>query len=89
MEYCKLQIGCMLIVLYIVFIYIKECRRYKQKRKFSAFDSLLVVGCISLVFDGLTAYTVNHLDSVNPLLNLILHIIFLFSIDVFIFRLFV
>ncbi|MBP3569929.1 MAG: HD domain-containing protein [Lachnospiraceae bacterium] len=89
MEHCKLQIGCMLIILYILFIYCKECIRYKQKHKFSVFDALLVVGIFSVFFDGLTAYTVNHLEQVHPTLNMLFHLCFLLGLDCFIFRLFV
>ena len=85
MEHCKLQIGCLLIILYIIFIYWKECRRFRQKHKLSLFDGLLCMAIISLFFDGATAYTVNHLDSVNNLCNRMLHLCFLLSIDAFIF----
>lgn len=88
MEHCKLQISCLLIVLYILFIYVKELRRYGQEHKITVFDAMLGVGIVSLVFDGLTAYTVNHLDTVNEIVNLLLHAVFLISIDCFIFRLF-
>ena len=33
MQYFKLQIGCMLIVLYVAFIYIREKYEYKVKQK--------------------------------------------------------
>lgn len=33
MEYCKLQIGCMIIVLYVACIYIREKQIYQMKRK--------------------------------------------------------
>ena len=89
MEHCKLQIGCMLVILYIIFCYIKECRHFRRKHKFSIFDSLLALGCACLLFDGLTAYTVNHLEEVSPLLNRMLHLGFLISIDALIFGLFI
>ena len=89
MEHCKLQIGCMLIILYIVFIYRKEMRRYKQKHKITMFDVMLVVGIFTVLFDGITAYTVNHLDEVNRTANMIFHLCFLVGLDCFIFRLFV
>ena len=88
MEYCKLQIGCMMIILYIVFIYLKECRRFRQKHSWSVFDGLLGLGIMAVFFDGVTAYTVNHLDSVNETVNLCLHLFFLLSLDFFIFWLF-
>lgn len=89
MGYCKLQIGCMLIILYIVFLYWKECRRFHQRKKQSIFDGLLGLGFLCVLFDGLTAYTVNHLKSVNEIVNRILHLCFLISLDLFIFLLFI
>ena len=88
MEHFKLQLGCLVILLYIGFIYLKECRRYHRKLKETLFDELLIMGIISLFFDGATAYTVNHLDTVPPLLNRIFHILFLGSLDTVIFVLF-
>ena len=89
MEYCKLQIGCVSIILYILFIYCKERRRFRQKHKISVFDGLLGFGLMCVLFDGLTAYTVNHLETVNEMVNRILHLFFLLSLDLFIFWLFI
>jgi len=88
LEYCKLQIGCMLIILYIAFVYCEERRRFKQHNKLSLFDLMLSVGMLAVLFDGATAYTVNHLDSVNGTLNIVLHLFFLLGLDSFIFLLF-
>lgn len=65
MEYCKLQIGCMLVIMYIAFVYCEERRRFKQHNKFSLFDMMLSLCMLTVLFDGATAYTVNHLDSVD------------------------
>ena len=62
MQYSKLQIGCMLIVLYVAFIYIREKYEYKVKQKEPVFELLLITGILSIVFDGATAYTVNYLE---------------------------
>lgn len=88
MEYIKLQLGCLAILLYIGFIYLKECRRYRRKLNETLFDELLIMGIISLFFDGATAYTVNNPDTVPPVLNSIFHILFLGSLDTVIFALF-
>ena len=88
LEYCKLQIGCILVILYTMFIYYKELRRFRQKHKPSLFDGLLMLGLVCVLFDGLTAYTVNHLDVVDKLVNQVLHLFFLVSLDSFIFLLF-
>lgn len=88
MEFVKLQLGCSLVILYIIFVYIRERRRFGQKRNMTVFDYLLAMGLISVVFDGLTAYTVNHLDTVDSTCNMVLHMLFLISLDCFIFLLF-
>ena len=88
MEYIRLQLGCLVVLLYVGFIYIKECRRFHQKFNETLFDELLIMGIVSIILDGATAYTVNHLDTVPPLLNKILHVLFLGSLDLVIFALF-
>lgn len=89
MQYCKLQIGCMLIVLYIAFIYMREKMAYRTERKEWIFELLLVTGILSIAFDGTTAYTVNHLEEIPDVLNRILHAGFLCSLDIMVFLMFV
>lgn len=55
-EYSKLQIGCMLIVIYIALIYFRERHAYKVKKKEIVFELLLFTGMLSIAFDGITAY---------------------------------
>lgn len=81
MNYCRLQIGCFLVVLYIMINYFRECQKYKKKMNSSIFDELLILSIICIIFDGITAVTVNYLDVVNPIINRILHILFLVSLD--------
>lgn len=81
MEYCKVQLGCMVIVLYIAFVYIRACKRYKKKLSSSYFDELLYLGIITILLDGVTAVTVNHLDTVDVMVNRVLHMLFLISLD--------
>ncbi len=81
MQYFKLQIGCMLIVLYVAFIYIREKYEYKVKQKEPVFELLLITGILSIAFDGATAYTVNYLDKVPGLVNAVLHACFLCGLD--------
>ena len=39
MEYCKLQFGCLVVILYIYLIYFRECKRYDKKlQKFVCVD---------------------------------------------------
>ena len=54
-EYSKLQIGCMLIVLYAAFIYYRERYAYKVKKKEHIFELLIYMGIIEIAFDGITS----------------------------------
>ena len=81
MEHCRLQIGCLLIVVYIGFIYIRECKMYHIKLSSNIFYKILILSTFSIIFDGTTAVTVNYLDHVNSILNKALHLIFLIGID--------
>ena len=80
-EYSKLQVGCMLIVIYIAFIYFRERYAYQVKKKETVFELLLFTGIFSIAFDGITAYTVNQMNKVPVLLNDIFHACFLCSLD--------
>ncbi len=88
MEHFKLQLGCILIIFYIMFVYIRERRRFHQQKRWTIFHALLEVGALCVIFDGLTSYTVNHLDTVSKTWNMILHMFFLISLDSIIFLLF-
>lgn len=85
MNYCKLQLGCLIITLYIAFNYYKEYQRTKKLYKAPIFNLLLFSGIPYLIFDAITAYTVNHLDTVPHWINGFAHMIFLISIDVLVF----
>lgn len=88
MHESKLQIGCLIIVLFLALIYYAQTRRYNQKHRFSLFDTLIVSGVCSLILDGVTAYTVNHQDLISRSLNLALHAMFLIALDVVVFVMF-
>lgn len=88
MQNCKLQIGCMLIILYVMFIYIREKYMYRYRQKDKMFEVLVITGIIMIFFDGTTACTVNYLSVVPDILNRILHLCFLSNIDIFVFIMF-
>lgn len=88
MEYIKLQTGCMLIVLYVAFIYLREKYAYRIKQKEPLFEALLIMGICNIAFDGITAYTVNHLEQIPGLVNAIFHACFLCSLDAMVFLIF-
>ena len=48
MEHCRLQIGCLLIVVYIGFIYIRECKRYHIKLSSNIFYKILILSTLSI-----------------------------------------
>ena len=76
MEFCKLQIGCLIIALYIGMIYMRERRIYNIKKRDKLFDLLIIAGIFEIIVDGSTAYTVNHIDKIPGEVNLILHMFF-------------
>lgn len=84
----KLQAGCLFIIIYILISCLREKARGEWRRS-GIFFSLIGAGVAEIIFDGATAYTVNALQAVPPALNLVLHLCFLLSLDLFIFMVFV
>ena len=89
MEYCKLQIGCLIIALYIGMIYMRERRIYNIKKRDKLFDLLMIAGIFEIIVDGSTAYTVNHIDKILGEVNLILHMFFLTGLDLLVYLMFI
>ncbi len=87
MEHCKLQIGCLVVASYVAFVYLSERRRIPPSQRNRLYEALLIIGVVSLALDALTAYTVNDLERVHPMLNATLHCLFLLSLDTLIFTL--
>ncbi len=88
MQHCRLQVGCLIIVIYISIIYFRECKKYHKLLKSSIFDEILILSMICIIFDGITAVTVNNLDVVNTVLNKVLHLFFLLGLDTAIYMMF-
>lgn len=88
MRYCKLQIACFIIVWYVIFIYVQDRKQYKDDNKDYFFRLLVKAGIVSILFDGITAYTVNRVSVVPLWLNNLLHMCFLLSLDTFVFVMF-
>lgn len=76
------------MVLYIIFIYIREKKIYSGGAKEKLFEALIAVGAASIIFDGVTAYTVNHTDKIPHSVNIILHLFFFLSLDAVMFLMF-
>ncbi|MGN0812278.1 MAG: HD-GYP domain-containing protein [Candidatus Coproplasma sp.] len=84
----KLQAACLFIIIYILISCLKE-RASGERKRSGIFFTLIAAGIAEIIFDGATAYTVNALDVVPPALNLVLHLLFLLSLDLFIFIIFI
>ena len=90
MHYFKLQIGSLFVVLFITFNYIRQISGKKRSLSCNkSFDALLIVSPWFIFFDGLTAWTVNHLDTVPLWLNNTFHCLFFLAVDVTMFLSFI
>ena len=89
MNFIKLQIGCLVLVLYLELIYIWQTTGKNAKVSCNPiFDALMMIIPSLIVFDGLTAWTVNHLDIVPVSLNLVFHAVFFILLSLFMFVMF-
>ena len=89
MNFIKLQIGCLVLVIYLELIYIWQTTGKNAKVSCNPiFDALMMIVPSLIVFDGLTAWTVNHLDIVPVSLNLVLHAVFFILLSLFMFVMF-
>lgn len=48
MEYCKFQIGCLVVLLYVAFVYLRDSRKYHLNLRETYFDELVMLGIISV-----------------------------------------
>ena len=89
MNFIKLQIGCLVLVIYLELIYIWQTTGKNAKVSCNPiFDALMMIVPSLIVFDGLTAWTVNHLEIVPVSLNLVLHAVFFILLSLFMFVMF-
>lgn len=80
MQFLKLQLGCLLAIAYIEISYIRATMKGKIPCN-PFFDALLAVAPWAVFFDGLTAWTVNHMDIVPEFWNRSAHLLFFLSMD--------
>lgn len=76
----KLQIGCFIITVFIMILYFSVKRISTRSHK--VYSALLIVSVLYLMFDRVTVYTVNHIETVPALWNQIMHRCFLMSLVV-------
>ena len=75
MSMLRMEIALLLILFFVAMIYFSAGRKHTMLHR--TFSILLVVIQIHLVFDAVTIYTVNHLETVPLTLNDILHRFFI------------
>lgn len=75
MNYIKLQLGCMILLIYIAILYFRTANKKKVASN-KYFELILLMSPLAVFFDGATAWTVNHLDIVPSYVNSTLHFLF-------------
>ena len=71
----KGQIICIIVIIFIGILHFLSVNKGKKQTKPSVwFSRLLVMSFFQLLFDIWSVYTVNHLDTVSPILNRLVHI---------------
>ena len=78
LQWCKMQIMCLMILIYIGCVFIAEGNSLNKLTRKSycnkIFDINFVIAEMAVLFDGITACTVNFLDEVPRFVNLLLHL---------------
>lgn len=78
LQWCKTQIMCLLILAYIGIIYIREENHLNQISKKNncnfIFDALFIVTELAVLFDGITACTINLQEQIPRTVNLLIHL---------------
>lgn len=70
-----MEIALILVLVFVGFIYFSAGKRSTPLHK--TFSALLAVTPVHLALDAATVYTVNHLETVPPFLNEVLHRLFI------------
>ena len=71
----KTQVACAIFILFIGILYLGSSSKKTGASKWVV--ALLSCSFLQLIFDAFSVYTVNHLETVSPVLNRIIHIVFL------------
>ena len=92
LQWCKMQIMCLLILVYIGLVFIKEgntLNKISQKSNCNKlFDLDFIAAEFAVLFDGITACTVNLLDRIPRTVNLFVHLGMFVSYEIFVTLLF-
>ncbi len=71
----RMEFACFMVLAFLSIIYFSSEREKTQISKI--FSAILILSMVHLAFDGITVYTVNHLDVIPRLLNDIVHRLFI------------
>lgn len=92
LQWCRMQIMCLLILAYIGIIYIREgniLNRISAKTNCNyIYDALFITAELAVIFDGVTACTVNFLTAVPRGVNLLIHLGMYLSYEIYVALLF-
>ncbi|MCI7130802.1 MAG: HD domain-containing protein [Lachnospiraceae bacterium] len=87
LQWCKMQIMCLLILIYVGYIYMREGflldRVTKKSNCNRIFDAMFIFADLAVLFDGVTACTVNFTDQIPRSLNVALHFFMFLPYDIF------
>ena len=91
-QWCKSQLICLLILAYVGIDYIKEGKQLNRLTKKSncntIYDMLFIVTEVAVVFDAITAFTVNYLQQIPRGINLFFHAYMFISYEIYVVLLF-
>ena len=79
----RMEIALFLVLAFVAYIFFSAEKKYTQLHR--TFSVLLVTVMAHLVLDGITVYTVNHLETVPQFLNDAVHRLFIGSMVLVIF----
>lgn len=78
----KTQIACAILIFFIGIFYFSTSGHKNRSSKW--FSTLLICSFSQLLFDVFSVYTVNHLETVPPVLNRVVHIFYMgFMLSIF------
>lgn len=92
LQWCKTQIICLLILMYIGINYIREGNNLNKLTRKSncnrVFDNFLFVSEMAVLFDGITACTINYTEQIPRIVNLLVHLGMYVSYEIYVTLLF-
>lgn len=77
----RMEMSCFMVIAFMAVMYFSAKREKNSIHKI--FSSLMIVSMINLIFDGITIYTVNHMEIVEAWVNDIAHRLFIGTMVIF------